>query len=153
MDYNHSSRRFRPWGSRVMALLIKCEIILWLLHQFSNICKPEEGWYGQPKYCYKKTIHVVLNQLCCSLRTSRSHFISRLSMTDRVNVVLRRTVVVDRDLRFDNLCGSHLQSQGEVWYWIDMAASLPQINLPLTTIRKIMGIFSLCDPTPYISYR
>ena len=21
---------------------------------FSNICKPEEGWYGQPKYCYKK---------------------------------------------------------------------------------------------------
>ena len=19
-----------------------------------NICKPEEGWYGQPKYCYKK---------------------------------------------------------------------------------------------------
>jgi len=20
----------------------------------SNICKPEEGWFGQPKYCYKK---------------------------------------------------------------------------------------------------
>ena len=19
-----------------------------------DICKPEEGWYGQPKYCYKK---------------------------------------------------------------------------------------------------
>ena len=19
-----------------------------------NICKPEEGWYGQLKYCYKK---------------------------------------------------------------------------------------------------
>ena len=34
-------------------------IILWLLHKFSNICKSEEGWYGQPKYCYKKTIHVV----------------------------------------------------------------------------------------------
>ena len=28
-----------------------------------------------------------------------------------VNVVLNRTVVVDSDLRFDNLCGSHLQSQ------------------------------------------
>ena len=28
--------------------------------KFSNICKPEEGWYGQPKYCYEKTIHVVL---------------------------------------------------------------------------------------------
>ena len=27
---------------------------VWLLHKFSNICKSEEGWYGQPKYCYKK---------------------------------------------------------------------------------------------------
>ena len=39
-----------------------------------NICKPEEGWYGQPKYCYKKTIHVVMNQLCSSLWTSRLCF-------------------------------------------------------------------------------
>ena len=37
----------------------------------SNICKPE-GWYGQPKYFYDKTIPVVLNQLCSSLWTSRS---------------------------------------------------------------------------------
>ena len=29
----------------------------------------------------------------------------------RVNVVLNRTVVVDNDWRFDNLCGCHLQSQ------------------------------------------
>ena len=27
----------------------------------SNICKPEDGWYAQPKYCYEKTIPVVLN--------------------------------------------------------------------------------------------
>ena len=26
----------------------------------STICRPEEGWYGQPKYCYEKTIHVVM---------------------------------------------------------------------------------------------
>ena len=25
-----------------------------IAHKFSNICKLEEGWYGQPKYCYKK---------------------------------------------------------------------------------------------------
>ena len=25
IDYNNSSRRFRPWGSRVMALSIKCD--------------------------------------------------------------------------------------------------------------------------------
>ena len=24
-------------------------IILWLLHKFIDICKPEEGWYGQLK--------------------------------------------------------------------------------------------------------
>ena len=43
-----------------------------LLHKFSNICKPEEGWYGQAKYCYKKTIHVVMNQFSSSLWAS--HF-------------------------------------------------------------------------------
>ena len=26
---------------------------------FSNICEPEERWYGQPKYCYEKEMHVV----------------------------------------------------------------------------------------------
>ena len=44
-------------------------------YNICNICKPEEGWYGQPKYCYKKKIHVVLNQLCSSLWTSRSWFL------------------------------------------------------------------------------
>ena len=29
MDYNNSSRRFRPWGSRVMALSIKCDSLQW----------------------------------------------------------------------------------------------------------------------------
>ena len=39
--------------------------------------------------------------------------ISKLSMIVRVNVVLNRTVVVDSDWRFNNLCSSHLQSQSE----------------------------------------
>ena len=43
-------------------------------------------------------------------------FISRLSMIVRVNVVLNRTVVVDSDWRFDNLCGSYLQSQSDVYH-------------------------------------
>ena len=42
--------------------------------------------------------------------------IRRLSMIVRVNVVLNRTVVVDSDWRFDNLCGSHLQSQSELYH-------------------------------------
>ena len=36
-------------------------------------------------------------------------------MIVRVNVVLN-SVVVDSDLRFDNLCGSHLQSQSELYH-------------------------------------
>ena len=36
---------------------------------------------------------------------------SILSLIVLVNVVLNRTVVVYSDWRFDNLCGSHLQSQ------------------------------------------
>ena len=42
------------------------------------------------------------------------HFKSRLSMIVLVILVLNRTVVVDSDGRFDNLCGSHLQSQSEL---------------------------------------
>ena len=37
-------------------------------------------------------------------------FMSRLSMIVRVNVVLNRTVVVDSDGRFHDLCGSTLRS-------------------------------------------
>ena len=36
---------------------------------------------------------------------------SRLSLIVRVNVVLTRTVAVDSDWRFDNLCGCHLQKE------------------------------------------
>ena len=35
---------------------------------------------------------------------------------DWVNVVLNRTVVVNSDRRFDNLYGSHLQSQSELYH-------------------------------------
>ena len=36
----------------------------------------------------------------------------------RVNIVLNRTesIVVDSDWRFDNLCGSHLQSQSGLYH-------------------------------------
>ena len=47
-------------------------------------------------------------------------------------MVLNRTVVVDSDSRFDNLCGSHLQRQSELyhvsqWYYtlvIDLIGQL-----------------------------
>ena len=37
-------------------------------------------------------------------------------MIVRVNVVLNRTVVVGNDGRFDNACGSHLQTQSELYH-------------------------------------
>ena len=49
----------------------------------------------------------------CKRFEPRSHFNSRLSLIVRVNVVLNRTVAVVTDWRFDNLCGSHLQSQSQ----------------------------------------
>ena len=67
----------------------------------------------------------------CERFEPRSHF-KRLSLIARVNVVLNRTVVVDSDWRFDNLCGSHIQSQSELyhvswWYYtlvIDLIGQL-----------------------------
>ena len=38
-----------------------------LLTDVRNICKPEEGWYGQSKYCYKKNNTRSYDQLCSSL--------------------------------------------------------------------------------------
>ena len=63
----------------------------------------------------------VNKRFICERFEPRSHF-KRLSLIVRVNVVLNRTVVVDCDWRFDNLCGSHLQSQSELchvswWYY------------------------------------
>ena len=37
-------------------------------------------------------------------------------MIVRVNVALNRTVVVDNDWRYDNLYGSHVQSQSELYH-------------------------------------
>ena len=42
--------------------------------------------------------------------------ISRWNMIIRVSIILNRTVVVDSDWRFDNLCCSHLQRQSELYY-------------------------------------
>ena len=45
----------------------------------------------------------------------RSHFTRRWSMIVRVTEVLYRTVI-DSERRFDNLCGSRLQSQSELYH-------------------------------------
>ena len=67
-----------------------------------------------------------------NIKHEKECFKSRLSLIVRVNVVVNRTVVADSNWRFDNLCGSHLQSQSELhhvswWYYtlvIDLIGQL-----------------------------
>ena len=67
---------------------------------------------------------------------------SRLSLIVRVNAVLNRTIVVDSDWRFDNLCGSHLQSQSELyhvswWYYTLVMDLIGQLR------RDVIGRLSV----------
>ena len=68
-------------------------------------------------FCFFGTSKLVARQfLICEGFEPRSHFISRFSVIVRVNVVLKSTIVVDSDWHVDNLCGSHLQSQSELYH-------------------------------------
>ena len=60
-------------------------------------------------------------------------------MIVRVNVVLNRTVVVGSDCCFDNLCGSHLQSQR--WYYtlvIDLIGQLCRDVIGRLLVKAVM---------------
>ena len=75
----------------------------------------------------------------------RNHFISSLSMiVRRMNVLILNRTVVDSDWLFDNLCGSHLQSQSELylvswWYLtlvIDLIGQLSCIVVGCTCVKE-----------------
>ena len=92
--------------------------LMWILISILDIFAPHA--YKMISYMY---FWFLLWTACfCESFEPRGHFLSRLSMIVGVNVVLNRTVLVDSDWRFDNLSGSHLQSQSELyhaswWYW------------------------------------
>ena len=108
------------------------------------------GWYEE-KCAYDKVFDFERFE-------PKSHFKSRLSLIVRVNVVLNRTVVVDSDWRFDNLCGSHLQNQSELyhvswWYYtlaIDLIGQLRIIpSTDVIQLGKLLGrcnVPALADP-------
>ena len=78
-------------------------------------------------------------------------FKSRLSLIVPVNVVLNRTVVVDSDWRFDNLCSSHLQSQSELyhaswWYYTLVIDLIGQLR------RDVIGRLSINNNSPIQDY-
>ena len=71
---------------------------------------------------------------------------SRLSLIVRVNIVLNRTVVVDSDWRFDNLCGSHLQSQSELCH-----VSWRYYTLDIDLIGQLFAmLFVVCQLSRYV---
>ena len=99
----------------------------------------QEVKYGRTAALYKCNLVYPLGAL---LRDS-TYMKSRLSLIVRVNVVLNKTVIVDRDWRFDNLCGSHLQSQSEVyhvswWYYtlvMDLIGQLRRVVIGRLSVK------------------
>ena len=95
-------------------------------------------WEQLTKYTIEKYSSTPKISWNCERFEPRSHFKSRLNLIVRVNVVLNRTVVVDSDWRFDNLCDSHLQSESELyhvswWYYILVIDLIGQLrNLKVT---------------------
>ena len=49
-------------------------------------------------------------------------------MIVRLNIILNRTAAVDSDLRFDNLCGSHLQRESELCHVRSCLVSVRPLN-------------------------
>ena len=80
-------------------------------------------------------------------RYNRNVYTSRLSLIVRVNVVLNRTVIVDSDWRFDNLCGSHPQSVSELyhvnwWYYtpgFDLIGYVAMLLVVCQLSRDVIG--------------
>ena len=66
-----------------------------------------------------------------------------------VNVVLNRTFVVDSDRRFDDLCGSHLQSQSDLYqlYPLYPTEELQDIARPGGGVLPYITHTGMCCPT------
>ena len=60
----------------------------------------------------------------CERFEPRNHFKSRLSLIIWLNVVLNRTVVVDSDWHFNNLCGSQGELYHVSWWYYTLVIDL-----------------------------
>ena len=79
-------------------------------------CADNWSWHPNDEQLRHVDIYILATKIICSLSTL--NVLMNKNMDDwivRVNVVLNRTVV-DSDGRFDNLCGSYLQSQSELYH-------------------------------------
>ena len=73
-------------------------------------------------------------------------------MIVRVNVVPSRTLVVDSDWLFDNLCGCHLDFWGPKWYYKNYTVKYQAVSAVkdlLTVIRKEANLTGLIKDESY----
>ena len=78
-----------------------------------------------------------------------------MSLIVRVNVVLNRTVVVDSDYPFENLCSGHLQSQSELyhvsWWYYTLVIQLT-LTLKMTTAQVVETSVTVNNNSPIQDY-
>ena len=86
-------------------------VLLMVKMKMGNFCHSWTSANGHVPLHHGHNFGLMKSTLFCERFEPRSHFKSRLSLIIWVNIVLNRTVFADSDWRFDNLCGSHLQSQ------------------------------------------
>ena len=60
------SKEYCKADNNVQCIAFLKQYFGWEYHPSSGVQmlqnkKPEEGWYGQPKYCSKRAIHVVIS--------------------------------------------------------------------------------------------
>ena len=97
MDYNDSSRQFRPLGSRVMALSIKCDSLAlvtesreeWIFPNEINYMSVWEWWDWERKYSET----VVGINLMLVLSTGRLYSLN-LSLRQKLPKIVLKTVLV-----------------------------------------------------------
>ena len=86
-------------------------VFLMVKMKMRNFCHSWTSANGHVPLHHGHNFGLENSTLFCERFEPMSHFKSKLSLIIRVNVVLNRTVFVDSDWHFDNLYGSHLQSQ------------------------------------------
>ena len=128
----------RDWGH----CFGKTNVVIILLYLLNHII-----WFKSLNLSF--TFMANQHLYSCERFEPRSHFVSRLSMIVWVNVVLNRTVIVDRDWHFDNLCGSHLHSQSDLyqasWWYLTLVVDLiGQLSRDVIGRLSVKPCYRLC---------
>ena len=105
----------------------------------------------------KGHVHTTLDSLSCWHKTLSDIVYTKVGWvwSVRVNVVLNRTIVVDSDWGIDNLCGSHLQSQSDLyhvsWWYYTLVIQLT-LTMKMTTAQVVKTSVTVNNNSPIQDY-